>query len=206
LTAPVTELIRRLDPPPPESVRRAAARLRYRAVVLCYVTLNVPAVGLPDTYYFPERRFPFNRVTEQKRFGPVTAPPERTVLCMDLACEPHDPIFTATDAGLRALVLPALEEAGLLPPAAVEEVFSRRFRYAYPIYDLDAGASLRHVTDWLARFPNLWVVGRQGLFLHNNTDHSLLMGYRAADAVAAGGQRRAWASRLETFGAFRVAD
>ena len=50
------------------------------------------------------------------------------------------------------------------------------------------------------------MVGRQGLFLHNNTDHSLLMGYRAADAVAAGGDRRAWASRLETFGAIRVAD
>ena len=113
-TAPVTELIRRLDPPPPESVRRAAARLRYRAVVLCYVTLNVPAVGLPDTYYFPERRFPFNRVTEQKRFSPATVPPDRTVLCMDLACDPHDPTFAATDAGLRALVLPALEEAGLL--------------------------------------------------------------------------------------------
>jgi protoporphyrinogen oxidase len=187
-------------------VRRAAACLRYRAVVLCYVTLNTPSVGLPDTYYFPERRFPFNRVTEQKRFSPATTPPDRTVLCMDIACDPHDPIFTAADADLRALVLPALEEAGLLPAGAARDVFSRRFRHAYPIYDLAAAASLRHVTDWLAGVPNLWVIGRQGLFLHNNTDHSLLMGYRAADAVAAGGQRRDWASTLETFAAFRVAD
>jgi protoporphyrinogen oxidase len=208
-TAPLGELIRRLDPPPPERVRRAAARLRYRAVVLCYVTLNTPSAGLADTYYFPERRFPFNRVTEQKRFSPLTVPPDRTVLCMDLACDPHDPTFGATDDGLRALVFPALEEAGLLA-GPVEEVFSRRFRHAYPVYDLDSAAALRAVTDWLSQIPNLWVIGRQGLFLHNNTDHSLLMGYRTADAISAsasaGGDRREWASALETFASFRVAD
>ena len=187
-------------------MRRAAARLRYRAVVLCYVSLNVPSVGLPDTYYFPERRFPFNRVTEQKRFSPATAPPERTVLCMDLACDPHDPTFAASDAGLRALVLPALEEAGLLPLRPSKRSSAGASATPTPSTTSTPPPALRHVSDWLARVPNLWVVGRQGLFLHNNTDHSLLMGYRAADAVAAGGDRRAWASRLETFGAFRVAD
>jgi protoporphyrinogen oxidase len=205
-TAPLPELIRRLDPPPPPSVRRAAAGLRFRAVVLCYVALKAPAVGRADTYYFPERRFPFNRVTEQKRFSATLAPPDRTVLCLDLACDPDDPVFAATDDELRARVLPALREAGLLDGAPVEAVFSRRFRHAYPVYDLDAAAALREVTDWISRFANLWTVGRQGLFLHNNTDHSLLMGYRAADAIAAGGGRRAWAAAVEGFATFRVAD
>ena len=205
-TAPLPELIRRLDPPPPERVRRAAAGLRSRAVVLCYVALRTPAVGRADTYYFPERRFPFNRVTEQKRFSPATAPLDRTVLCLDLACDPDDPTFAASDDDLRVLVLPALREAGLLGGAPVEGLFSRRFRTAYPVYDLAAAAALRLVTDWLARFPNLWTVGRQGRFLHNNTDHSLLMGYRAAGAIAAGGDRRAWAADLEAFATVRVAD
>ena len=54
--------------------------------------------------------------------------------------------------------------------------------------------------------PNLWLTGRQGLFLHNNTHHSLLMGYLAADAIAAGAPREAWRSQTAQFAAFRVAD
>ncbi|MBI4498105.1 MAG: FAD-dependent oxidoreductase [Chloroflexi bacterium] len=204
-TAPLPELVRRLDPPAPPDIQQAAASLRHRAVVLCYVALALPRVGQADTYYFPERRFPFNRVTEQKNFSPAMVPPERTVLCLDLACDPDDARFTASDEELRDLVLPALEEAGLARPRQVIEVFSRRFRQAYPVYDLRYRAALAHVQDWLAGFQNLWLVGRQGLFLHNNTHHSLLMGYRAADAIASG-DRGQWPAALAHFATFRVAD
>ncbi|MCX6022044.1 MAG: FAD-dependent oxidoreductase, partial [Chloroflexi bacterium] len=204
-TAPLPELVRRLDPSPPPDVPAAAAGLRQRAVVLCYVVLNRPRVGYADTYYFPEGRFPFNRVTEQKNFSDQMAPPDRTVLCMDLACDPDDTLFACTDAELAERVLPALEAAGLAQRSQVIEVFSRRFRNAYPLYDHGHAAALQRVQDWLAGIANLWMAGRQGLLLHNNTHHSLLMGYRAADAIA-GKARAGWPDALDEFAAFRVAD
>ena len=63
---------------------------------------------------------------------------------------------------------------------------------------------MQAVNEWLSRFTNLWLIGRQGLFLHNNTHHSLLMGYRAAQAIADGGDRAAWVRALEEFATFRV--
>lgn len=204
-TAPLPELARRLDPPPPPDVLAAAARLRQRAVVLCYVALARPRVGMADTYYFPERRFPFNRVTEQKNFSSAMAPDDRTVLCLDISCDPDDGVFRASDAELRRLVIPPLEEVGLVQPGEVVEVFSRRFRSAYPLYDLGYAAALQRLMDWVADIGNLWPVGRQGLFLHNNTHHSLLMGYHAADALAAG-RRDRWATLLAGFSELRVAD
>jgi hypothetical protein len=44
------------------------------------------------------------------------------------------------------------------------------------------------------------------LFLHNNTHHSLLMGYRAASAIRSGGDRRAWLQQVASFADFTVAD
>lgn len=205
-SAPLPDLIARLDPPPPSDVREAAAGLAYRAVVLLYLAIAAPRIGTADTYYFPERRVPFNRAIEQKNFGEGLVPPDHTVLCLDLARDPDDAIFPASDADLLDLVAPSLEAAGLLPRDRLIEVFSRRFRRAYPVYGLDYRDALDRATAWLARFPNLWLIGRQGLFLHNNTHHSLLMGYRAADAIAAGSDRRAWAASLEEFATFRVAD
>ena len=58
---------------------------------------------------------------------------------------------------------------------------------------------------WLEPFDNLWPIGRQGLFLHNNTHHSLLMGYRAADAILEH-RRDRWSAELAEFATFRVAD
>jgi len=87
----------------------------------------------------------------------------------------------------------------------VVDVFSRRFRFAYPIYDRAAPARFARVLDWLERLENLWLIGRQALFLHNHTHHSLLMGYRAAEAIS-GSTRDAWPAQVAEFSTFRVAD
>ncbi|MBI3977697.1 MAG: FAD-dependent oxidoreductase [Chloroflexi bacterium] len=205
-TAPLAELVRRLDPPPPSPVRRTAEELRYRAVVLCYVVLDVPRVGMADTHYFPEQRYPFNRVIEQKNFSAEMVPPDRTVLGMDLTCDPDGGLLAASDDELGRLVLPALAAAGLAQPERVIEIFSRGCRHAYPVCHLGYRAALEQTLCWLAELANLWLVGRHGLFLHNNTHHSILMGYRAADAIAAGDDRATWLAALAQFATARVAD
>lgn len=204
-SAPVTALIECLRPAVPAGLIAATGRLRFRAIVLAYVTLSVPRVGLADTYYFPEREFPFNRVIEQKNFSEDLVPPDRTVLGLDIACNADDAVYSAPDSDLAALVIPGLKRVGLVKPRQVLEVFSRRFRQAYPVYSTDYQPAWQSVLDWLDGLENIWPIGRQGLFLHNNTHHSLLMGYRAADAIA-GRSRATWPAEVAAFNAFRVAD
>jgi protoporphyrinogen oxidase len=204
-SAPVPELVRRLTPAPPPDVLAAADGLRFRAIVLLYLALNRPRVGHADTYYFPQRDVPFNRVIEQKNFSACMAPADRTVLGLDIACDPDDEVWNATDDQLLHRALPALEAARLADRREVVEVFSRRFRSAYPIYDLQAAERLATAQSWLSRIDNLWCIGRQGLYLHNNTHHSLLMGYRAAEAILVNA-RASWPAALTEFSTFRVAD
>jgi protoporphyrinogen oxidase len=202
-SAPVTELARLAGAR--SEVQQAAGRLRYRSLVLAYLQLPISHLGDADTYYFPERRFPFNRIAEQKNFGGDTVPDDRTVLVMDLACDANDERFTATDDSIRELVVAGLRASGLLQhdPSGF---WTRRFRYAYPIYDLTSSASLACLHAWADSLPNVWLIGRQGLFLHNNTHHSLLMGYKATDAISQGWSRDRWKEQLEVFGQFSVED
>jgi protoporphyrinogen oxidase len=204
-SAPVQHLPSLMRPAPPEPVLRAATSLASRAVVLAYAVVPRDRVGSADTYYFPERQFPFSRVIEQKNFSAAMGPPNQTVLGMDLACDPDDATFNASDAELRGLVEPALTAAGLVRPGEITEVFSRRFREAYPLYTRDYGPRLQEVLSWVLSVPNVWLIGRQGLHLHNNTHHSLLMGYRVADHLL-GDDRTQWPERLAEFARFRVAD
>ncbi len=204
-TAPLPEILRRMDPKPPETVTDAANGLVYRSVVMCYVAFRKPGVGFADTYYFPERRFPFNRVIEQKRFSQDMIPADRTVLGMDLACEPDDATYQSSDKELGALVVPALAQAGLARSDEVIEVFSRRLRTAYPIYTRGYATDLGVAESWLSRFENLWLLGRQALFLHNNTHHSLLMGYRSADAIGSG-NRSGWVDSMAALSSQMVED
>jgi protoporphyrinogen oxidase len=185
-------------------VIEAAGGLRFRAVVLLYLVLDRPRVGDADTYYFPEVCFPFNRVFEQKNFSAYMAPRDRTVLGLDISCAADDEVWNASDAQLLERVLPGLRSVGLIQ-GEVQDVFSRRFRAAYPIYDLGASARLALAQAWLSRFENLWLIGRQGLYLHNNTHHSLLMGYRAAEAILTD-HRADWPAALAEFATYRVAD
>lgn len=204
-SAPPAALLQALDPAPPAEVMAAAQALRHRALVLCYVVLDVDRVGTADTYYFPSERFPFNRVIEQKHFSASLVPAGVTVLGMDIPCAAGDALYSASDARLRDLVEPALGAAGLLPGRVVD-VFSRRLAAAYPVYDLKYRAALDVVESFLHTIGNLWLIGRQGLFLHNNTHHSLVMGYRAAEAMAGDRDRAAWRRAVAGFRGLRVAD
>jgi hypothetical protein len=68
---------------------------------------------------------------------------------------------------------------------------------------------LAKVFQGLRSIENLISSGRQGLFNHNNTDHSILMGLRAAETLAEESTRPAsdrWYDRVEEFKHLRIVD
>jgi hypothetical protein len=56
--------------------------------------------------------------------------------------------------------------------------------------------------------PNLLSTGRQGLYNHNNMDHSMLMGIRAAEILSRNPDRPAdlWIGAITEFDQFRIVD
>jgi protoporphyrinogen oxidase len=106
-----------------------------------------------------------------------------------------------SDEDLRDLVLAALARAGAPVVSAVRRVVSRRLTHAYPIYDRAFHAHLDSLDGWVRSLDGILTVGRQGLFVHDNTHHTLAMAYAAVDCLRSDGSLDAdrWAAARRSF-------
>ena len=62
-------------------------------------------------------------------------------------------------------------------------------------------SQVSQTANWVSRIDGLTTLGRQGLFAHDNTHHTLAMAYAACDCLADDGtfDRGRWATHREDF-------
>lgn len=180
-TIPVTVLARFLDPP--DSVRRALDALSYRAMVLVYLSVPAGQWTPYDAHYFPGADVPFTRISEPKNYRDGDDPAGRTVLCVEIPCDPDDHIWAADEQDLIASVRYEIVRLGLADPGNLGEV--RRIRHVYPIYHIGSDEAFGEVASWLDARKGVVSYGRQGLFAHDNTHHAMAMARDATACISA---------------------
>ena len=206
-TIPVSTLAESLRPAAPDAVLEASRCIEFRAMILVYLVLEQDRFTEYDAHYFPEPGIRISRLSEPKNYG-LTGPPDRTVLCAELPCSTTDPEWSFSADDLGRLVGGALDRAGLPLRAPVKEVVVRRLGQAYPIYRRGYETHLEVLESYLDRFANLLTFGRQGLFVHDNTHHTLAMAYAAVACLGADGRldRARWHEYRRTFATHVVED
>jgi hypothetical protein len=87
-------------------------------------------------------------------------------------------------------------------------VATRRLRAAYPIYTADYRRHFDHLDAWVSTIEGLITFGRQGLFAHDNTHHTLAMAYAVDECLAADGtfDRARWNGHRRAFESHVVED
>jgi protoporphyrinogen oxidase len=181
---PITHLVTRLDPAPPDAVVVAAHGLKYRDFLI--VTLIVDAPDLfPDNWiYIHDSSVQVGRIQNFKNWSPEMVPdPSKTCLGMEYFCTRGDGVWNASDDELIELAQRELETIGLAGGARVVGGTVIRQPMAYPVYDGTYKANLDIVRGYLEGFENLQTTGRAGMHRYNNQDHSMLTALLAARNV-----------------------
>jgi protoporphyrinogen oxidase len=181
---PIRELIERLDPAPPEAVRRAAGDFRYRD----FLTVAVMVRGtnlFPDNWiYVHDPAVAVGRIQNYSNWSPEMVPePGMSCLGLEYFCFEGDGLWNTPDADLVALAKKELGRLGLVDPKNIVDGTVLRIEKAYPIYDSTYRRGLAAVREFLATVPNLQLVGRNGMHRYNNQDHSMLTAMLAARNV-----------------------
>jgi protoporphyrinogen oxidase len=113
-----------------------------------------------------------------------------------------------SDKELGALVVRDLEHAGLGPMPVVSRVETRRLPHAYPLYTQGYRDALDALDRWIGGIGGLVTFGRQGLFAHDNTHHTMAMAYALVECLGADGSfdLAAWARARKSFESHVVED
>lgn len=180
---PITEFVSLLSPRPPPEVVNAAKKLRWRAQVYLFLTLDKPRITKDNWIYFPDKEIPFGRVSEMKNFSPEMSPKGKTSLFVEFFVFENDRIWNMTKEEVFELAIGRFEELGFFRRKDVRNYYLLKRKNVYPVYDLRYQKNLKMVKDYLNGFKNLFYIGRPGRFTYTNQDHSLEMGIVTAKSI-----------------------
>ena len=183
VTIPITALVQLIRPEPPAEVTQAAQSLRFRAMVLHYLIIEADHFTPYDAHYFPGEEVIFSRLSEPKNYSAAHEPQGLTGLCFEIPCQVGDHIWRASEEELTHRVKEEMEKVHLPITFPIRTSFSRRIPHVYPIYDTNFALHFQLVDTYLATIPGVIPLGRQALFAHDNTHHTMEMAYRACECL-----------------------
>jgi protoporphyrinogen oxidase len=183
-TMPIRELVRKLDPPAPPEVLAAADGLNYRDFLTVAVVVD-KAELFPDNWiYIHEPDVKVGRIQNFKNWSPDMVPDSsKTCLGLEYFCFEGDGLWTTPDAELVELAKRELDLLGLVRASDVESGAVVRMPKAYPVYDGVYEQHLEVIRRFLAKLPNMQLVGRNGMHKYNNQDHSMLTAMLAVENI-----------------------
>ncbi len=205
-TLPLPEMTRFLQPDNDE-ISTAAKSLRHRGLILVCLMLRKPRISDDHWLYFPEADYHINRLHQPGNFSPDLCPPQKSSLVAEMTCFEGDSKWNSTDMELFDMAASDCLATGLIQETDIEDFYIQRVPHAYPIYDLNYRSRLNLIFQYLRQYHNLITTGRQGLYHHNNLDHSIIMGQTAAKILSESDNfTPAWYDFIPTFDRFRIVD
>lgn len=172
---PIRELIQKFEPRAPEEVARAANELKYRDFLTISIVINKRDVFPDNWIYIHDTRVKMGRIQNFKNWSPDMVPDQnKTCLGLEYFCFEGDGLWSMSDEDLINLGKKELEAIGLASAGDIEDGTVVRMPKAYPVYDATYRGSIKIVKEYLSRFQNLQLVGRNGMHKYNNQDHSML--------------------------------
>ena len=203
-TMPIKELVRALDAEVPCNVREVSENLQYRdflTVGLLLKSLKVKDSNsnghsngrgyarklIEDNWiYIQEPDVVAGRLQIFNNWSPhLVSQPDNVWVGVEYFCYEGDELWRKPDAEMAEFAAQELAKIGIIDPDAVLDATVIRMPKTYPAY-FGAYSRFDEVRDYLDTFPNLFLVGRNGMHKYNNQDHSMLTAMAAVDSIIAG--------------------
>ena len=112
--------------------------------------------------------------------------PDKACYGLEYFCFEHDGLWNSADQDLIELAKRELTKIGLAREGDVLDGCVVRQKKAYPVYDDDYARHVETIrTDLELRFPNLHLVGRNGMHKYNNQDHAMMTAMLCVENIVA---------------------
>ena len=187
-SAPIQQLAHALDPPLSAKAIEAGRSLKYRDFLTVALILKDPKVFSDNWIYVHDPGVKVGRIQNYKSWSPEMVPdPAFTCYGLEYFCFEGDGLWNSSDAELIELAKRELAQIGLAKPEDVTDGCVVRQRKAYPVYDDCYAQNVAIVREEIEQhFPNLHLVGRNGMHKYNNQDHAMMTAMLTVENILAG--------------------
>ncbi|HYE54191.1 MAG TPA: NAD(P)/FAD-dependent oxidoreductase [Chitinophagaceae bacterium] len=190
---PVSELIGGFYPKPPAEVSTIAQQLQYRDFITVGLLLKKLKVKnesgglIRDSWiYMQDRSVKIGRLQVFNNWSPFMVKDPGTVwLGLEYFCRVGDELWSMSDEQFMQFAIDELAGIDFIDKADVLDHTIVRMEKTYPAY-FGAYERFDVIRKYTDGFPNLFLVGRNGMHKYNNSDHSMLTAMTAVDNILEG--------------------
>lgn len=156
-----------------EQLGLEAPNLPYLSTLLYNVLVRRDVPRAYQWCYYGADDLVFSRVSIPRYFSDDTVPRGATGLCVEVTCREGDERWQYGER-LTSSVVDDLIKVGMVRSRKdVENVYLERVPHSYPIYHTSYPQNLERARKGIAKYENLQLAGRTGMFWYNNMDHSM---------------------------------
>src|ERR671918_166240 len=186
-SAPMREVVCGLSPAVSERTKRAAQSLKYRDFLTVMLILKDRQMFDDNWIYIHDPSVKVGRVQNFRSWSPEMVPdPDKVCYGLEYFCFEHDGLWNSIDSGLVELARRELIKIGLAKEGDLIDGCVVRQKKAYPVYDDDYARYVAIIRQELDdRYPNLHLVGRNGMHKYNNQDHAMMTAMLCVENILA---------------------
>lgn len=204
-TMPIRDLIRGLDCDVPANVREVSEGLVYRDFITVGLLADKLAVTEPDGgllkdtwIYIQEPDVLLGRLQIFNNWSRhMVADPEKVWMGLEYFCYETDPLWKMSEKEIAAFAVGEVEKIGILKAEDVRDSHVVRVPKTYPAY-FGTYDRFDEIINYINKFNNLYLVGRNGMHKYNNQDHSMLTAMTSVDNILAGVEDKAGIWKINT--------
>ncbi len=189
-SAPMRELVAMTTPGFSRQAVDAANGLNYREFLTVALMLKETKNIEDNWIYIHDPGVKVGRIQNFKSWSPYLVPdPSYACYGLEYFCFEGDGLWDMADADLVKLAAKEVETVGLAKASEILDGCVVRQKKAYPVYDDVYSKNVEIIRSEIAeRYPNLHLVGRNGMHKYNNQDHAMMTAMLTVKNILAGGQ------------------
>ncbi len=188
-SAPLRDLVvDYLHPAVSTKVVETAKQLHYRDFLIVVLILKDKNQFSDNWIYVHEAGVDVARIQNFRSWSPELVPEEgKCSYGMEYFCFKDDNLWNASDADLLQKARKEIVMLGLAKTEDIVDGCVVRQAKAYPVYDNDYQVHVDIIRQELAaKFPTLYLVGRNGMHKYNNQDHAMMTAMLTVKNIIAG--------------------
>jgi protoporphyrinogen oxidase len=197
-TMPIKQLIGGMTNAVPDAVRNVSDGLVYRDFITVGLLLNKINISnqttektvnniIPDTWiYIQESDVKAGRLQVFNNWSPYMVQDLDNIwIGVEYFCNEGDELWEKKDDEFQKFAIKELAAIGIIDSEEVLKSIIIRMPKTYPAY-FGTYNSFDVVREYVDKYDNLFLVGRNGMHRYNNQDHSMLTAMTAVENIMAG--------------------